>query len=375
MRSIFIILVFYCLLASCYKPYDPGIVANDTILVVDGMITNEVASYHIRLSYALPFDSKITFKPFFSAMVSVNDDLGNHFPFNEVNNGNYKSDSLQFTGQPGRIYTLHIETPDGEIYNSEPQRLETKFYTDSIYAEVEYQKTISRFNQIIVTVRGANIMLDIKSSTDTLPHFRFTSNLVKQYFYTLNIPPPSPYPPLYLFYCWQTDNSNSDINLTHKEYSVNSSSINRHGVYFLDDQMFVNGIVYGLGSKEPDLSYKGVATDDRKSYTVSRRILYLDQYILNNETYLYYNSMDELLRSEGKLFDPIASQLRGNIKCTSDNDKLVFGFFEASSVGRTAYTIGYRNQLNQYSIKKIPYMLPFNSNGCKINKVPSFWIY
>lgn len=369
------IIIFYGLLISCYKPYDPGIVATDTILVVDGMITDEVASYHIRLSYALPFDSKVTFKPFYSALIYVSDDLGNQYPFKEVKIGSYKSDSLHFTGQPGRTYTLHIETSDGDVYVSDSQRLETKFYTDSIFAEAEYQKTISRFNQVIVTVRGANIMMDIKSITDTLPHFRFTSNMVKQYFYTLNIPPPSPDPPLYSFFCWQTENSNSDINLINKEYSVNSSLINRHGVYFLDDQMFLNGIVYGLGSKQPDLSYKGAASDDSKSYTVSRRILYLNQYILNNDTYLYYKSMDELLRSEGKLFDPIASQLRGNIKCTSDPDKKVFGFFEASSVGRTSYTIGFRMQQDQYPIKKIPYILPPEPNGCRVNKAPPFWIY
>lgn len=375
MRSIFIILFLYCLLVSCYKPYDPYIVATDTIVVVDGLITNEVASYHIRLSYALPFDSKFNFMPLYSALVSVNDELGNHYPFMEKSNGLYISDSTKFTGHPGGIYIVNIETPDGEIYASSPQRLETKIYTDSVYAEAEYQKTISRFNQLIVTVRGANIMLDIKSKTDTLPHFRFTSNMVKQYFYTLNIPPPSPYPPQYSFFCWQTENSNSDINLTNKEYSINSSLINRQGVYFLDDQMFVNGIVYGLGSKQPDLSYKGVPTDDSKSYTVSRRILYLNQYILNNETYLYYKSMDELLRSEGKLFDPIASQLRGNIRCTTDPDKKVFGFFEASSISRTSYTVGYRMQHDEYSIKKIPYIMPPTLNGCKVNKAPAFWIY
>ena len=113
-----------------------------------------------------------------------------------------------------------------------------------------------------------------------------------------------------------------------------------------------------------------------RSYTVSHRVLYLNQYSLNNETYLYYRSMDEQLRSEGKLFDPIAVQLTGNIKCTTDPGKKVYGFFEASAVSRTAYIIGFRNHRNdEYLITRIPYIYPPEPDGCWINKVPSFWVH
>jgi hypothetical protein len=160
------------------------------------------------------------------------------------------------------------------------------------------------------------------------------------------------------------------INLTNKEYSSNSSSINRHAVYFIDDDIYVNGQVYELGSRDPDIAF---SMSYRQRYVVSHRILYLRQYTLNNETYLYYKSMDELLKSEGKLFDPIASQLKGNIRNKSDKDKKVFGFFEASSVSCSAYIIGFRNH-NEYSITKTPYIMPYYLSGCIINKVPPFWI-
>lgn len=367
------VVILYGLLISCYKPYNTNIIADERILVAEGMITNEVATYHVNLSYALPFYSGGTGQPENLARVYVTDDLGNYYPFKGLGNGSYISDSLKFTGHPGTFYTLSLETPDGETYISDPQRLEPEFSQDSIYAEIDYQETISRFNQSVITIRGANIMIDIRSLTDTLPRFRFTSNLVKNYFYSMQIPP-GDRSPFYFFYCWQTDNINPDINLTHKEYSVNSSSIRRHAVYFIDDQIYVDGLVYGLGSQEPDLSYKALITPDHKSYIITNRILYLNQYTLNNETYSYYNSMDEQLRSDGKLFDPIAVQLSGNIKCTTNNGKKVFGFFEASSVSRTAYIIGFRSYRNQYSITKIPYIVPSRSNGCLINKVPPFWI-
>jgi hypothetical protein len=364
------------MLVSCYKPYDPRIVANDTILAVDGMITNEFASYRINLSYALPFDSENKFGlPVNSARVYVNDDLGNSFSFRQVKTGSYKSDSLRFRGHPGRSYTLFIETSDGETFMSDPQQLLPEFTQDSVYAETEYKQTLGRYNRLVTSVHGANILVDIKSVTDTLPHFRFTSNLVNQYFYALQIPP-SDRSPFYYFYCWQTENVNPDINLVHKEYSSNSSSISKHEVYFVDDQIFIDGIVYGLGQKNPDLSYTSVASSSHQTYTISHRILYLNQYTLNNEAFRYYKSMDELIRSEGKLFDPIAVQLIGNVRCTSNPNKKTFGFFEASSVSRASYLVGFRNAHNdQYLVTRTPYIPLKMPYGCLINKAPSFWVY
>ena len=374
MKPSFIIIIC-TLLVSCYDPYTTGVDSDEKILVVDGMISNETASYKVSLSYAMPFYSDDAFQPVHSAMVTVSDDLGNSFNFSDNGNGDYLSDSLEFTGQPGRSYTLHIETIEGETFESVPQKLIKEYYPDTVYAEADYQETISRFNEIIVTVRGANIMADITSETDSLPRFRFTSDLVRQYFYVKNIPPPDFDPPLYLFYCWETDDISKDVNLSGNEYSLNKSSVSRQGVYFIDDRTYVEGRVYELGSLEPDLSYRGIATPYRSIYNVSHRILYLNQYSLNAETYTYYKSMDAQLRSEGKLFDPIAVQLTGNISCTSDPEKKVYGFFEASGVSRTSYIIGFRNQRNdEYLITRIPYRKLPHPNGCRINKAPLFWV-
>ena len=371
-----LIIVICCgMLVSCYKPYSGDVESGEKILVVDGLITNEVASYHISLSYALPFNSERTGKPVNSADVYVSDDLGSHYPFIELSSGCYVSDSLQFTGYPGRTYTLYIETADGEIFMSDPQTLNHEYYPDTIYAEVDYQTTLSRFNQILVTIRGANIMTDIRIHSDTLPRFRFTSNLVKQYFYALNVPPPYIDPPLYSFYCWQTENDISDINLSRKDYSSHTSLINKHEVYFVDDQLYFDALTYSLGPLKPDLSHEALVSTNRQSYLIKHRVLYLNLFTLNNDTYLYYKSMDDQLRSEGKLFDPIAVQLDGNINCTTNPDKKSMGFFEASSVTRTAYIIGFRKvSNNEYSITKIPYIQPSKSNGCMIDKIPPFWI-
>jgi hypothetical protein len=369
MRALTITVIICCgLLISCYKLYTSDIDANEKALVVEGMITDEIASYKIHLCYATPFYDEDTKQYVNSASVYVFDDLGNKYPFTNSENGYYLSDSLHFSGHPGRIYTLYIETTDNEIYVSDPQQLYPAFYPSSVYAEAANQQTLSTYNGLISTVHGANIVLDIKSGSDTLPRFRFTSNLVKQYLYSVLKGTIT-----YQFYAWETDNTLMDINLTNNEYSLSSSDIIKHAVYFVDDNLNFQGLIYKFGPLQADLTYKALPTINRQSYFISHRILYLNQYSLNNEAYLYYRAMDEQLRSDGKLFDPIAVQLTGNIKCTTNPAKKTFGFFEASSVSRISYEIGFRGSNDQYSVKKMPYILPSEPDGCWIDKVPSFW--
>jgi hypothetical protein len=88
------------------------------------------------------------------------------------------------------------------------------------------------------------------------------------------------------------------------------------------------------------------------------------------------------MQSEGKLFDPVAAQLTGNIKCISDPEKKAIGFFEASSVSCSAYIVDLRNLENsQPRLIKAPCILPPEPDGCLINRpgsihnnIPSFWI-
>jgi len=375
MKTVRLIFIFFSMLTACYELYDADIEADEKVLTVDGLITDDVASYYIRLNYARPFDSYSTREPVSSARVFITDDLGRYYQFREVKNGIYRSDSLLFTGMPGRTYVLEIAAPDGEIYRSAPQKLMKANPEMSVYADYDFKEILSTFTGTVQRGYGADIKVDLSSQKDPLPHFRITSDLVKQYFYALEIPPPFIYPPLYSFYCWQTDKANPEINLTEYESLISFASVKRHEVCFIDDQYFFEGLVYSIGPRKPDGSYIGDASTERETYTVSKRILYLNRYTLNNDSYLYYKNMDEQLRSEGRLFDPISVQLKGNIACMTREGKKAFGFFEASSVSHSSYTVGFRNTENQYSIKEIQYLTPPVRNGCWINKVPPFWIY
>jgi len=205
------------MLVSCYKPYDTNTDSEKKTLVINGLITNQKASYRIHLSYVVPFDSSGNGRPAYASNVHVTDEQGNYFPFHESGNGYYSSDSLQFTGNPGSTYTLHINTVDGERYQSDPQLLYPCVYPDSVYAEFDYQETLSKITGMIILSHGANILTDIRNESDNLPRFRFTTNIVTQYVFVVCIP-------CTFYYCWQTENANPNVNLTSGEYATNSAS-------------------------------------------------------------------------------------------------------------------------------------------------------
>ncbi len=373
------------LLTSCYKVYDPQIDTAKKVLVVDGMITNKKEAYHINLTSARPFNSLEKGSPVEAANVYVTDNQGNSYLFNERDKGDYISDSLQFTGIAGYIYRLHIATPAGDEYESDPQRLFPEVNTDTVYAEFDNKEIMERTTGLKVNMHGADILIDIRTQSDSITRYRFTSNLVMQYFYTIGYMLPHNYLLTFEYYCWQTVNANTDIDLTRMEYSLNSASIRKHPVCFLVDNYVVNALRYGLKVNMEDSTGSATETNSYKNFDIHHNILYLNHYKLNNETYLYYKSLDEQMQSEGKLFDPIAVQLNGNIKCLTDPVKKAIGYFEASSVSYSAFILDFRNLKNSQPVLiKTPYILPPEPVGCRINRwesihqnhnIPSFWIY
>jgi hypothetical protein len=380
---ILIFLTIISLLTSCYKVYDPHIDTAEKVLVVNGLITNQTGVYHVSLSYAKPFNSSEKGTPVSAANVYVTDNLGNYYIFSETGEGDYMSDSLQFTGKLGHTYRLHIVTPDSEEYESDPQRLFPEVHFDSIYAEFDNKEILEKSTGLKRNIHGAKILADVSNQSDTLPQFRITSDLVMQYYYyqIITIDYINWYH--YDFFCWQTVDANPDINLTGREYVLSSTSIRNHKVCFFDDNPDVWALVYGCRVNEEDTTGSVVETSFYQFYMVHHRILYLNLYTLNNETYLYYKSLDEQMQSEGKLFDPVATQLNGNIKCVSDPERKAIGFFEASSVNNSGYIVDFRNLKNsQPLLIKTPYIMPPESVGCRINRIgsihlniPSFWIF
>jgi len=341
--KIILVTIILGTITSCKELYDPKIDIVETPLVVEGLITDEAKPYSIKLTKALPFNNNDVseYTGVSKATVTVSDDCGYTYHFTEIDTaGVYMSNPVEFVGVPGRSYTLSIKTIDNKEYRSAPQLLLPNNFNVTISAEFGTR------DQLVVdswggynkeTIQGTNIFFDIENTEDTLIRFRFGQKIYKE---TAVIPGGRPE-------CWGIVQQKDLINITDGPPTSNKN-IEKHIVCFL-----------------PFIKPENVG-----DYTiiVTALIGKITQYRINPETYQFYKNCNTILAASGKVFDPMPTQVKGNMKCISDNAVEVLGFFEASSARVSYYAVrnGSKNIHYRNGYAPVDY-------GCIGPNAPDWW--
>ena len=321
---IFIIFSFY----ACQEQFDPKVNSSKVALVVEGLLTDEAIPYYVKLSIALQYDKANSNPTVGNAKVSISDDCGDIYELQESDSGVYSTNPAEFVGKPGNSYSLHVETSDGNVYESSPQLLLPNDFDVKSYAEYSSQDNLvddglGNFRK--VTTTGVDLLADIKNNSDTVPHFRFQPIIYSEYTYTYPISRLL----AYKYFCWDINLHYDLVNITDEKYQTSSKDIQKHIVSFIPD-------VHDLFIDYIDSVYKRHSIINAQ---VVNRIIKVSRYRINNETYQFYKNVNSILSAQGKIYDPVALQLQGNMKCITDPQKLVLGFFEASSVRSNIYYI------------------------------------
>ena len=74
-------------------------------------------------------------------------------------------------------------------------------------------------------------------------------------------------------------------------------------------------------------------------------------YSIEEKAFKYWENIKKQIYAEGKLFDPLATQVCGNIKCISDPSRLVLGYFSTSSGSNYSFYAYLRSDNTIYSRK------------------------
>ena len=330
-----IFLTWVMLFASCTEIYTPKIDSAAQVLVVDGLITNESGPFTIKLSKANLYNSTSTVISVTSAKLNISDNLNQTFTLTDNGNGNYITPD-NFKPKTGNTYTLHIETVNGNIYESKPQELVTPQSYDSIYGIHTYNQYIGLENQL-KTIMGSNIVLKLFKSvaaSDSFPLCRFSPTITVQYEYW----EPSDSAWFWIHKCWKSIQLNDTENLTEDKSHSSNAYIPAHLL------CFTPVLLEGYGMNEP------TGLVDTHYY------LRINQYTINRDTYDFYTEANKQLTTTGKIFDPITSQLKGNMSCINNPTETVLGFFEVSSVTKSAVVIYQNLGSLTVNIIKVPYL-------------------
>lgn len=362
------------LLFGCKELYKPDIETNKQFLVVEGLLTNEPIAYQIKLLYTVPYDVNKSGLPVKGAHVYVKDNLNQSFQFEEstINPGSYYSNPSEFVGIEGNEYTLFITTSDGETYQSTPQILLNNITPIDAFGEKTEKKVLIEINNeyIQITKEGAAVYLKYNSIGNTVPHFKYhctplygAFGILRTFWQGAKVE--------ILTYRWRLIPYLSDFSLSDEKFEIISDQKTIHKVFF-SEKIKTIGFLDFNGKLITLDSATFTASNSLEDLAIIRRILYIKQYRLNNDAFVYYKSIEAQLKATNKIFDPINPQIIGNITCSSDPEKTALGFFETSPIAYLAYSIQFNYNTGESVLTPKKYLMPSTYYGESIKK-PDFW--
>lgn len=346
--KLLILLQWILLIQGCSQIYDPALEEGKSTIVIESLVTNYPGESYVRVFKTVPFDSADSKIRISDATVEIIENSQKVIRLQYNENGEYKNNEL--TGQIGYSYLLRVITSDNEIYESSTEIMIDAYNQDSMYAVNQRKYTYqTEPNGKLIENRetGIETFVNLKSKDKANPRCRYKLYVTGLYSYLT--------PGLIAFriYGWKTlDINGNNLNITHEIKGAKPGEIKNHTTGF-----FTTNIKAYNPIERRDLELRGF-------------LFKLKKYSLTENAYKYYVNVENQLNSSQKLFDPLPSQLIGNIRCVSQNSRLALGIFDVSSREDLFYNLYTGNQIRIFQVDSFP---NFSDEGEMIDSLPSFW--
>lgn len=334
-------------LFACEDVYRPEVADVTDFPVIEARITNNPAFNYILMSSTTKFTDKMTSNPIANAKIDVMKEDGTFYPAEHAYAGHY---NFNHTLEPGKQYKLRI-IHDNELYESNWEKLPPlptidKFYVEP-YEQVKYFDNLYGIPSKHYT-KGFQVFVDLPVTEDNKYYmFRWQSYL--QFIIPYNS---------FRSYEWISFLKTGTDNLAGPLPHSSSNVIGRH-------QLMFNTLDY--------ISYLDTADHlERRKAMDLGWIFEIDQYGQSDGAHHFFKAANEQLKAEGQLFDPMYSQIQGNITCTTDPEKKMLGVFDLSSVQRHQYYVTDIEAGNIYYHKIEPtFDIPYEGTSERVP--PYFW--
>ena len=289
-----VLLVLLILSAGCIEEFVPSTTEKQSLLIVEGLITDQFERYEIKLSRSQPLGLAYQEVPVTGAQVTVVNDLGRNYYFSEKYPGIYRSDSTVFRGETGRKYSVHINAPDTlglySYYESVPAELKTVPPIDSLY----YEKiNVRKEDDISGGIDNCQISLSTHDDSGNCKYFRWDFTETWEFHLRWDLPN---------YTCWLTENSRKI--LIKNTTGLSSDNIVGFPLNYIPE------------------------TTDRLEVKYS---LLANQYSVSQDEYAYWEKLKRFTEDVGGLYDMTPSNVPGNIFCITRPEEQVLGYFSVSA--------------------------------------------
>jgi len=339
------------LLSACEDYYNPEINVVPGIMVVDSHVTNDPLQNFVKLTMTNSFYNTDPAVKLTGAKVMLLE-TGGQIIFGSENTTGY----FIFPETPvsGKKYLIRIDYND-DIYESDTVLMPPLPHIDSLYTRDllvnGYQTDI--YGAVTPTETPSRDICIDAPITSSLEYYRFSDRAVLQWVYN----PPSAGPPLPTWFGWKSIHDNGLFNLAGpKDFRV-SANIHRHSLM--------------------TLAYNDLTYLDFDGQIPAGWIMIIDQYGITKESYDFHVKLNQQLSASGSLFDPVQTQIYGNIHCVTDTEKLVLGYFDLNTYRQYRYYLnlgtGPDNQVVQRQLNRY---LEIPEEGQHTDGTrPDFWEY
>ena len=320
LKNIILFLVLAFTLNSCTETYILQTNTYEEAIVIEATLTNEIKKQEIKITKTAKFeDDGIQSES--GAKVIVKDNLNNQYIFEE-NSGKYISQT-EFQVVADREYTLEITTTDGKIYQSTPVVLTTVNPIQDVVAKV----TTNKDNET-----GVEINVSSYDPAGTSKYYRY------EYEETYKIVAPR----------WA---SREAIITGAESVELIPNDPNTRICYSTKNSTDI--ILVNTNNQTEDRVNLPIRFIEEDNYIIGHRYsILVKQYIENREAYTFHKTMKDISSSSSILSPKQPGVLAGNIKCISDPNTKVIGYFDVSTVSSQRIFFNYSDL---FPGKKPPY--------------------
>jgi hypothetical protein len=296
MRYCFLKISFFALLLlldGCIEPFSPPEVNSDgKYLVVDGFLNVGSDTTWIGLSHTQSATANEAVLNEMGALVTAEEENGRVFTFTEKGNGSYFLPPQSFTASAK--YRLHIKTGNGKEYRSDFVTVRNTPPIDKL--DYRYDKGQDGVTMYVNTHDPQNLTRFYRWKFEETWEYRAA------------------------FY--------SGLEVLDKNIISRRGEVNVCWRTIKSGNILLGSTIKLTQDIIKDLPLTTVPVASNKLY-IKYSIL-VKQYGLTQDAFEYWTNLAKTTEGTGSLFDPLPSQVTGNIKCVTDAKELVFGYFSAS---------------------------------------------
>ncbi|WP_185817019.1 DUF4249 domain-containing protein [Hymenobacter metallilatus] len=281
-------------LSGCVEPYTPeAVTAPSNYLVVNGFI-NGNGTTRIRLSRSVQISSPSVFPAERRASVAIQSLSGQRYPLTETDTAGLYT-SKQLTLPANQSYRLYIRTTSGREYASD-------------YAPLKLTPAIDQL-QGRVQSNGVQLYLSTHDDQNLTQYYRWEYEETWEF--------TSAYESLY-------------------RYAGNNRMVQRkediyHCWRFIPSTTIVTTSTVRL-AQDAVRDYRLLFIPLASERLLSRYSVLVRQYALSQAEFDYWEAVKKNTENIGTLFDPLPSQIQGNVHSLTDAQEPVLGFVGAATV-------------------------------------------